>query len=268
MKNNNIKCLNCNHNLCENNDRLLCPNCFSIYPIINSIPIILGKNGLNHYLKCQYKSRFPYSPTDDKKIISVIIKYLSLINESFILDIGCGEGVYSNFFFEEKNKVIGIDLAKPLLELAKINHPEIDFYAINANNMPFPDEVFDVIFCSNFSLYFRSDIQSKIEFTKYIFSKLKIGGIFIFSLTSNLSGHNEESDAGIQNLQLSEAKEIFQDFKILNTSFIIRKYFPRLFRKFILSRVLSDFSKICIWIINNLFFGNVHGKIIILVKKS
>jgi len=69
-----------------------------------------------------------------------------------ILDYGCGNGVHSVFLAKLGKKVIGIDLSKPSLHIAKERLKKTglaykaEFLFMDCENMNFPDNSFDVIF--------------------------------------------------------------------------------------------------------------------------
>ena len=70
-----------------------------------------------------------------------------------VLDYGCGNGVHSAFLTKMgAEKVIGIDLSEPSLEIAKIRmrqegvENKTEFLAMDCEKMDFPDSSFDVVF--------------------------------------------------------------------------------------------------------------------------
>lgn len=44
-----------------------------------------------------------------------------------ILDLGCGHGIFSNYFYQSGFEVTGVDFSKKLLNIAKKNYPKIHF---------------------------------------------------------------------------------------------------------------------------------------------
>ncbi len=69
-----------------------------------------------------------------------------------ILDFGCGNGVHSGFIAQNSSEVIGIDLSKPSLEIARKKiraeglEEKIKFIKMDCEKLDFPDNSFDVIF--------------------------------------------------------------------------------------------------------------------------
>jgi len=88
-----------------------------------------------------------------------------------ILDLGCGSGQLTNQIGKSKAKVIGIDSSKRMIESAKLNYPEINFYVKDASNYKF-DKPFDAIF-SNAVLHWVSESEKAIVSMN---NNLKSGG--------------------------------------------------------------------------------------------
>jgi len=82
-----------------------------------------------------------------QKRINKIEKYLSL-NNKVILDLGCGNGNYSNYLASKSKFVIGIDVEKNRLNLAKksFDKHNLNFYLFDGNKIPFESSFFDLIF--------------------------------------------------------------------------------------------------------------------------
>lgn len=70
-----------------------------------------------------------------------------------MLDIGCGQGLYSCILNNLGFSVTGVDLDKDLIEMARKNAVEADmdiqFEVAPGDNLPFPDGSFDVVFSNS-----------------------------------------------------------------------------------------------------------------------
>ncbi|HEX2868144.1 MAG TPA: class I SAM-dependent methyltransferase [Ignavibacteriales bacterium] len=73
---------------------------------------------------------------------------LSLDHEpvSFVLDIGTGSGLFAEEFANRGFRVFGVDPNPEMIEAAKQFVPEARFYNAQAENLPFNDSSFDVVF--------------------------------------------------------------------------------------------------------------------------
>ena len=83
-------------------------------------------------------------------ILKQLLKYLH--KKSTILDVGCGTGLPTlRFLIKKKHKVIGIDISKKMIYLAKRNVPKAKFRIMSLYNLKFKPKQFDAI-VSLFSL--------------------------------------------------------------------------------------------------------------------
>lgn len=99
----------------------------------------------------KYKRRFSYYWKD---IISYINYFLT--EDVSILDVGCGTG--DTLASLKGAKKVGIDFSPEMIKQAKVKHPEIDFYEMDAEDIDLADK-FDVVIISNSIGYFI-DIQA------------------------------------------------------------------------------------------------------------
>jgi ubiquinone/menaquinone biosynthesis C-methylase UbiE len=119
-----------------------------------------------------------------KKTISLT----SVKEKDYFLDIGCGTGWAVRFasrIIKENGKAFGIDLSPKMINMAKANpsnNQNVFFFQSDAENLPFEDNFFECIICTNsFHHYFY---PSKVS--DEIFRVLKKEGeIFILDLTTD-----------------------------------------------------------------------------------
>ena len=73
---------------------------------------------------------------------------LCLKNESIksVLDIGTGSGLFAEAFYKRNIKVVGVDLNSDMIEAAKRILPLCEFNISAAEELPFADKSFDMIF--------------------------------------------------------------------------------------------------------------------------
>ena len=86
------------------------------------------------------------NPTRDLDKI-VTIEFLSKIDFSNVLEIGCGTGKNTEWLVTRANRLVGLDFSKNMLALAleKINSDKVDFIDANINHeWPVNDNSFDL----------------------------------------------------------------------------------------------------------------------------
>lgn len=78
----------------------------------------------------------------DKKHVDHIMEY---VDGKKILDMGCGYGTTTNYLRQNNLDSIGIDYSSEAIEEAKRRFPNGNYQFANAENLPYPDQTFDVI---------------------------------------------------------------------------------------------------------------------------
>lgn len=74
------------------------------------------------------------------------LRQFRIKNDDCVLDLGCGDGLNISILRQmDVDKVVGIDISKELLELAKQTNPGTKFYVGSAQKIPFKAESFDVV---------------------------------------------------------------------------------------------------------------------------
>ena len=67
-----------------------------------------------------------------------------------ILDVGCSSAVLTTEIAKSlpKSKVTGLDSYKSAIDLAKKKYPHISFVVADAHKIPFKDNIFDILICT------------------------------------------------------------------------------------------------------------------------
>lgn len=115
----------------------------------------------------------------------VIKKYMP--PGSFVLDVGCGAGRTTDFIYKNKCKVIGIDLAEPLIKRARELYPEIDFEVMDAAKLKFSDNTFDAVFFSFNGMDNFSSLEERHRALMEMMRVVKPGGFLIYSSHNSLA---------------------------------------------------------------------------------
>ncbi len=91
----------------------------------------------------------PLGALVDKVEKDLILKLADIQGDEQVLDLGCGTGNYSMFMAERGLKVTGMDISEHMLEKARKKSErkglDINFVEGDIQNLPFPDNSFDLI---------------------------------------------------------------------------------------------------------------------------
>jgi len=95
-----------------------------------------------------------------------------------VICIGCGTGEECEHLKSlGADKVVGIDISKGLIEVAKKNFPKIDFYVIDMEEISLPPSSFDFAY-SSLTLHYVEDWTKTLN---SIYKVLRPGGVLLFS---------------------------------------------------------------------------------------
>lgn len=100
-----------------------------------------------------------------KKYKSILNK-ICLDNNSSILDLGCGTGIYSIFLKEYGRIVYGIDRSYVLIKEASLALGQrcgIKFLVSEAESLPFDKEMFDLVFVNDSLIHFTSQENALMQ---------------------------------------------------------------------------------------------------------
>ncbi len=180
-------------------------------------------------------------------------KKLQNLKNKTVLCLGCGSGEECAYLKSlGAKKVVGVDLSKKLIEVAKKSYPDIEFYVMNIEKLELPKDNFDLIYSSLVMHYLKK--WDKV--LDSVFNVLKNNGTFLFSTHSsirwgaekikNKNGNTSTLLGYIKNNKKKEF-EIFGDY--LNT----RKVKDIWFNEFEVSYYHRSFSSIMKDIIKSKF---------------
>ena len=94
-----------------------------------------------------------------------IEEFLALLpKNSKILDVGCGVGVDAGFMTSKGFEIIGLDLSKEMLNIARQKFPQIDFRQQDIRELDFPPNSFDGILASCSLIHIpKKDVSALLE---------------------------------------------------------------------------------------------------------
>jgi len=103
----------------------------------------------------------------------------SLPKEGLLLDFGCSLGKWISLWWNLGYTPVGIDQSIFALKLAKEKHPETEFIRCMGQNLPFKDEVFDVVV--SVAVFQHNRNMTKRRFLQEIRLVLKSNGYLLFT---------------------------------------------------------------------------------------
>lgn len=119
----------------------------------------------------------------------MLLQAANLKGSETLLDLACGTGIYLRRFAKILNRgaVVGLDLSMPMLNYASLQAQaegleNLLFIHGTAQNLPFPDNEFDVVNCCG-ALHLFPDIHNVLD---KIFCVLKPGGRFTVAAARQL----------------------------------------------------------------------------------
>lgn len=114
--------------------------------------------------------------------ISSLVSFSRLKPGALILDVGCGQGLFSHLFNRCGMRVHGIDASEVGIRMATTLYAQegITFEVADIDTAVFPTQ-FDCIFVRSCSLYNTDDFAVRDEVTGKLLKHLKEGGVFIFA---------------------------------------------------------------------------------------
>lgn len=103
---------------------------------------------------------------------------LQLNDDDDVLDAGCGAGMFSALSIKTGARVIGVDAAQALLEVARKRNPNNTFLEEDLESLPFADESFDVVAGFN-SFQYAGSFENAVEEAK---RTLRPGGQLVIAI--------------------------------------------------------------------------------------
>ena len=98
-----------------------------------------------------------------------------------VLDLGCGNGRYLEFFRKKNIEYFGVDSSEKLIKIAKNKYPEVNFKVGDALKLSFPDNFFDKIYSIAVLHQVPSD-SFRLQFLKEVKRVLKPKGLLILTV--------------------------------------------------------------------------------------
>lgn len=117
--------------------------------------------------------------------------FASLLNKNdSVLDVGCGSGTKSKYLKQKGLVVTGIDFSEKMIEIAKREIPEGDFYVMDMQDVEEIDRTFNGIFIQAALLHIPKDKAPGV--IQGLSSKLATGGYFYIAVKGKKPGRADE----------------------------------------------------------------------------
>jgi len=113
----------------------------------------------------------------------------NLPSNSYILDIGCGNGKYLSVR-KDDCYIYACDPCKKFVDIAKMKHPHAEIIIANGLSLPFLDNTFDAIISIAVLHHIYSE-NDRLQFIKEIRRVLKNGGKALITVWSTTSVKNK-----------------------------------------------------------------------------
>jgi ubiquinone/menaquinone biosynthesis C-methylase UbiE len=138
-----------------------------------------------------------------------------------VLDVGCGQGLFSSFFGGMGLHTLGIDISPEGIRSASATYgsPHTRFEVADVRSIDF-DTQFDCVFVRACSLYNTTDLESARETTTRLLGMVKGGGVLIFDYYTNLC--SKKSSATWMYHSMSGIRRHFTEYWGSRTYFSLR----------------------------------------------
>ncbi|MGZ3692575.1 MAG: class I SAM-dependent methyltransferase, partial [Pseudobdellovibrio sp.] len=139
--------------------------------MISYFKYFLFKNRRNKFIESTYKAEDPWSSALNFEAVDDFIKSFVKETNSVILDIGCGEGLYSDLLKSIARQYIGVDISKIAIARARKKHSlnaDMNFLNLDFDQIP-KNGLRAEILCFNFVLDYLGFQQFPMAFSSTLF---------------------------------------------------------------------------------------------------
>lgn len=151
--------------------------------------------------------------------------------DDFLLDAGCGTGIFTNDILAAGSRVVGMDISRPMISAAAHKFCTEHFMSLagDMRNLPFTNSSFDKVY-SMTAIEFISDARQVVE---ELVRVTKIGGKIVLTMLNGLSSwavsRLQKADNGHELFQSmifrtpEEIRDLVPDDAVLKTAIHFQK---------------------------------------------
>ncbi len=211
-----LRCPVCHKTLTQNDHQFICDSHHS-FDISKNGSVYLSKTHSHKTRgdnKLQIEARHHFHQNDHYKIIKeTLIQSLSEYPFNSLLDLGCGEGYYTDYISHTfpQAQVYGLDLSKEAIHFASKSHSNVQYIIGNSKDLPFIDNRVDIV-TALFTPFYIDEIVRVLKPYGYFFI-VQAGSHHLYELKANLYDNvilNEEKRLYHPKLRMVESQRISQ----------------------------------------------------------
>ncbi len=178
----------------------------------------------------------------DRVYIQLLCSFLPQLNQSSVLDVGCGRGYWSKLFYNcGVGHVVGIDISAVGLDIARREVSDVEFILADAKHLELRKNSFDMVFCQGLSEFNVADLSKTRSVGLRLLDYLNNEGVFVFAYATNLSGKRK-------NGWMQHKQDVILSYllslgcQIEATYFFDRAIFLRLFGRNVVKAIFSKYT--------------------------
>jgi len=139
-------------------------------------------------------------------------KFISFLQKGDLaFDVGCGAGTKSKYLIKKGLRVIGVDFSEKMIEIAKREIPNGNFFVFDLSEIDKLDYLFDGIFMQAVLLHIpKREVKDKLE---KVITKLKTGG-YIYIAVKEKKSQGVEEEIKIENDYGYQYERFFSYFTV------------------------------------------------------
>jgi SAM-dependent methyltransferase len=190
------------------------------------------------------KPFFYHNPSTEQRFVKVLVSRFGLTGGSSLLDIGCGNGLYSTQFQQHGLSVTGVDISEKAIDYCRRHHKSTCTWLLaDAFSLGFREE-FDYGFAHFFNYFNQFDVPGQgVESASRLLEYIRPNGKLFFVWISDLSAVRlPEKRFSIMNFTLQQLARFFPNNNSSIYAIDSRARLPMLLGKFVFNKYVTRLS--------------------------